>query len=354
MATKIAKGDIEKGGFALLLLLVTIGLALVSWQFLIPILWAAMAAIMFQPLFCWFLARRPGHKNTAALATLLVITVAVIIPIFFLGGLIFDQAMSVVYAFQNGDIDIVQWFKSIVAALPTELRHSLDASGWTSMAEWQEKLQDYARQSIGVVAEQAVTIGAGVMGFVLSFGIGLYVCFFFLRDGREIGEKTIRAMPIDDNVAALLTERFLTIVRATVKGSVIVSLVQGTLGAITFSLLGIPSAILFGLLIAVGSFVPAIGPALVWAPVAIYLAASGDVWSGVMLVSSGILVIGMADNILRPVLVGRDTGIPDWMVFVTTLGGLSLLGLSGIVLGPLIAGMFIACWSVMADYRTEA
>lgn len=354
MTSKRDKQAIERGGFALTLLLVTIGLVMVSWRFVLPIIWAALAAIMFQPLFQRFLALKPGHRNLAATATLLVMMVAVILPAFMLGGAIFDQAITVFYAFQHGEINVAEWFAHIIAALPTEVRQSLDASGWTDLNELQSQVQSFARQSLGMVAESAFSIGGSVFGSVLSFGVGLYVTYFLLRDGEAMGGKIIRALPIADDIAAVLGERLMTIVRATIKGSVVVALVQGALGSITFSLLGISSPLLFGLLIAIGAFLPAVGPALVWLPVAIYLMAIGELWGGFALIASGVLVIGMADNILRPILVGRDTGIPDWLVLVSTLGGLSMMGLSGIVIGPLIAGMFIACWSVLSEQRGES
>ncbi|MCL4672376.1 MAG: AI-2E family transporter, partial [Sphingomonadaceae bacterium] len=123
------------------------------------------------------------------------------------------------------------------------------------------------------------------------------------------------------------------------------------LGAITFWSAGLPSVALFGVLMAVFSFLPAIGPALVWVPAAIWLLATGAIWQGVVVIFSGVAVIGLADNLLRPMLVGRDTGIPDWIILVTTLGGIALLGLSGIVLGPLVAGLFLAGWSIVHEQR---
>ena len=99
------------------------------------------------------------------------------------------------------------------------------------------------------------------------------------------------------------------------------------------------------------ALLPAVGPALVWVPVAIYLLATGAVWQGVVVVVSGVAVIGLADNILRPILVGRDAGIPDWLVLVTTLGGIEVAGLSGIVVGPLVAALFLTGWQILTEER---
>mgnify|MGYP002651685157 FL=1 len=114
---------------------------------------------------------------------------------------------------------------------------------------------------------------------------------------------------------------------------------------------GLPAAMLWGLLMAIASLLPAIGPAIIWIPVAIYLLATSAVWQAVVVIVSGALVIGSADNVLRPILVGRDTGIPDWVVLVTTLGGIELLGLSGIVVGPVVAALFITAWQILSEQR---
>lgn len=196
-----------------------------------------------------------------------------------------------------------------------------------------------------------MSIGGSAVGFVLAFGIGLYVTYFLLRDGKDIGPKLTATLPMERNVAEQLVERFLVIVRATVKGSMVVGLVQGALGAATFWIAGVSSAVLFGLLMAIFSLLPALGPAIVWLPVAIWLLASGAIWQGVVVIASGVLVIGMADNLLRPILVGRDTGIPDWLILVTTLGGIATMGLLGIVAGPLAGGLVIAGWSILREQR---
>ena len=120
-----------------------------------------------------------------------------------------------------------------------------------------------------------------------------------------------------------------------------------------FAIVGLPAALLWGMLMAIAALLPAIGPAIIWAPVAVYLLATGAIWQAVVVVLSGVLVIGLADNILRPILVGRDAGIPDWLVLVTTLGGIDLIGLSGIVVGPLAGALFLTGWQILTEQRGE-
>ena len=265
-----------------------------------------------------------------------------------------DEAAGLVIAFQEGRIDIADWFNEVFAALPGNLQASLAASGWGDLGALQARLQEFASQSLGLIAQQAISIGGSVFGFAVSFGVGLYVVYFLLRDGKSIGENILRSLPMQRVIADRLAERFLSITRATIKGSVVVGLVQGALGTITFWIAGVPSAILLGVIMAFASLLPAIGPAIIWAPVAVYLLATGAIWQGVVVIVAGVAVIGMADNLLRPILVGRDTGIPDWLILLTTLGGIAAMGLSGIVVGPLVAGLFLASWGVLREQREAA
>lgn len=343
--------DIERLGFLLFLALVTGALALVAWPFLAPLLWATLAAIMFQPLYGWLLAKRPDSPNQCAIATLLIITFAILIPALWIGAIVVEQAASVFVAFQEGKIDVAAWFAQVFDALPERLRGTLRSEGLGDLAMVQSRLQELATESAGLIAQQAVAIGGGALSWFLAFGIGLYTTFFLLRDGNSIAASVIRAMPLERAIAQHLAERFHAIVRATVKGSGVVALAQGALGAITFWIVGMPSVALFGVLMTIFSLLPAIGPAIIWLPTAIWLLATGAIWQGVVVIISGVAVIGMVDNALRPILVGRDTGIPDWIILVTTLGGIAAVGISGIVLGPLVAGLFLAGWSILSEQR---
>ncbi|WP_394730455.1 AI-2E family transporter [Altererythrobacter sp. GH1-8] len=342
---------INRSGFYLFLAAITLATAYIVWPFAAPLLWATLAAIMFQPLYQWVLARMKDSPNRAASVTLIFITVAILLPGFFIGGMIVDDAATVVTAFQDGEIDIAGWFSQIVSALPAQIQRALDEAGVGDLTEIQERAQQLIGESAGLLAQQAVAIGGGVFGFVLSFIVGLYVTYFLLRDGTKIAARVMHDLPMENSVVERLAARFLGIVRATIKGSVVVGLVQGTLGAITFWIVGLPSVVLFGLVMAIFSLLPAVGTGIVWVPAAIWLLATGATWEGLFVIFSGVVVIGMADNVLRPILVGRETGIPDWIVLITTLGGIATLGLSGVVLGPLVAGLFLASWSIVQELR---
>ncbi|QZD86855.1 AI-2E family transporter [Qipengyuania psychrotolerans] len=342
---------IEQGGFLLFLGLITLALLIVVMPFLQPVLWAALAAIMFHPLKRWFLQRVRGSDTVAALLTLLVIFVAVILPAFWIGSEVVDEAAGLVIAFQQGQIDVAEWFEQIFSALPANIQASLVESGWGDLSALQQRAQEFAQDSLGLIAQQAIAFGGSVFGYVLAFAVGLYVSFFLLRDGKQVSASILDALPFEHSISERLAERFLGIVRATIKGSIVVGLVQGALGALTFWIVGMPSVLLFGVIMAIASLLPAVGPAIVWVPAAIYLLATGAIWEGLAVIFSGVALIGTIDNILRPILVGRDTGIPDWLILVTTLGGIALVGLSGIVIGPLVVGLFLAGWGILGEQR---
>lgn len=342
---------IQNGGLILTIVLITVGFLIVVSGFLGALLWAALAALMFQPLFQRLLGKWPTHRNRAAALTLLIITIAVIIPALIVGSLVVDQAAGVYGQIRSGQINFAVYFERIVSALPERLQTLLDSYGLGSFDNAQSRISQALSSSASTLATRALSIGANAAAFLLVFGVGLYVTYFLLRDGERVGPAVVRALPLEPAIAQRLTEKFVTVVRATIKGSGLVALAQGALGAATFWIVGLPAALLWGLLMAIAALLPAIGPAIIWAPVAVYLLATGAIWQAVVVIVSGVLVIGLADNILRPMLVGRDTGLPDWMVLVTTLGGIDLMGLSGIVVGPVAGALFITVWQILTEQR---
>lgn len=347
----IVRRRAENGGLILFLLLITVCLALVVSRFFGALLWAALAALLFQPLFKRLLTRWPARRNTAAALTMLIITVAVVLPALIIASLVIEQAAGVYTQMRSGQINFALYFEQVHDALPLRFQHLLNAAGFESFERAQARISQAVSSSVNVIARQAFSIGANAAAFILTFGVGLYVTFFVLRDGERMGPAIVRALPLEPAVAERLADKFVTVVRATIKGSGVVALVQGGLGAATFAIVGLPAALLWGMLMAIAALLPAIGPAIIWGPVAVYLLATGAIWQAVVVVASGVIVIGLADNILRPMLVGRDAGIPDWLVLVTTLGGIDLLGLSGIVVGPLVGSLFITGWQILTEER---
>ncbi len=345
--------QLQHASFLLILAVVSLMMAVIVWPFATALLWAALAAIMFQPLYRWMLRKMRGRRNPAAVASLLVIFFAVLVPGLWLATLVVQEALALVAALQQQPIDLAATFDNVYGMLPQAAQEAVDRSGWADVSSAQTKLQELLAASAGMIASQAVSIGSGALSFILSFAVGLYVMFFLLRDGERIGRTLLNTAPVERSISERLAERFLGIVRATIKGSGVVGLVQGVLAGISFLIVGLESALLFSVLTTIFALVPVIGAGAIYIPVGLWLLVTGAVWQGAFVLIFGVIVISNADNVLRPILVGRDTGIPDWIILVTTLGGISLLGFSGIVLGPLVAGLFLASWSILQEYREE-
>jgi predicted PurR-regulated permease PerM len=345
--------ELQHASFLLILAVVSLLMAVIVWPFAQPLLWAALAAIMFQPLYRWMLRKLGGRRNPAAIASLGVIFFAVLVPALWLATLVVQEALVLVATLQAQPLDLAASFDRVYGMLPDVAQQAVDRSGWADMANVQTKLEGLLAESAGMIASQAVSIGSGALGFLLAFSVGLYVMFFLLRDGERIGRTVLRTIPVERSISERLAQRFLGIVRATIKGSGVVGLVQGVLAGISFVIVGLESALLFGVLTTVFALVPVIGAGAVYVPVGLWLLVAGEAWQGIFVLVFGFAVISSSDNVLRPILVGRDTGIPDWIILVTTLGGISFLGFSGIVLGPLVAGLFLASWSILQEQRDE-
>ncbi|MDE1918264.1 MAG: AI-2E family transporter [Sphingomonadales bacterium] len=344
----------NSSGFLVFLVAVTLAMALVLAPFAGALLWAALVAILFQPLYQRVLANMPGHRNRAASLTLIIIVVTVILPAAIVATLVLGQASAVYASLIGGQINIPHYFQQAHDGLPQWLQQRLSDWGMSSLDGVQAQISDALNLSFRSVAAKVFAIGTNAAAFMLAFGTSLYVCFFLLRDGERLGPALCAALPMERANADALARRFVSVVRATIKGSMIVGVVQGALGAITFWLVGVPTALLWGLLMGLASLLPAVGTGIVWVPMALYLLAIGEIAHGVIVVVSGLIVIGMADNMLRPILVGRDTGLPDYVVLVTTLGGIATFGLSGIVIGPVVAALFLTAWEIMAEKRRAA
>jgi len=345
--------ELQHASFLIILAVVSLLMAVIVLPFAQPLLWAGLSAIMFQPLYRAVLRQMRGRRNPAAGVTLLIIFFVLMVPALWIGTLVVQEAITLITTLQQQPLDLAKLFDSVYAMLPGIAQEAVDRSGWADMAKVQLRIQEFLTESAGIIAGQAVSIGSGALSFVLSFGVALYVLYFLLRDGERIGRTVLRAVPVERSISERLAERFLGIVRATIKGTGVVALVQGALGTITLTIAGVPSALLFGVIMAIFALVPVIGSGAVWVPAGLYLLLIGDYWQGLFVLLTGFFIISSADNVLRPILVGRDTGIPDWIILITTLGGISLVGLSGIVLGPLVAGLFLASWSILREQREE-
>jgi predicted PurR-regulated permease PerM len=259
-----------------------------------------------------------------------------------------DEATGFTQRLRTGEFNPRTYFEQIQNALPGWSRDLLGRFGLFNAQDVVDKLTAAVVQGGQALTTRALAIGQNTLMLLVNLGIMLYLLFFFLRDGRDLAQTIRRAVPMQRQHTDFLLSKFATVVRATVKGTVVVALVQGMLGGVAFAFLGIHGAVLWGVVMSVLSLLPAIGAALVWAPVAIYLIATGSMIEGLGLAAWGAGVMGMVDNLLRPILVGKETKLPDYLVLLSTIGGLSIFGVNGFLIGPAIAALFVATWALFS------
>jgi predicted PurR-regulated permease PerM len=335
--------------FLLLLAIVTVAFFWILAPFAGAVFWGAITAIMFAPINRWILVRVGPRPSLAALLTLLLVLVMVILPMMAITGGLVQEGGALYQRLRSGEINIGAFLQHAFDGLPPWIHELLVRYGLPDLASIQERLSEGALQASQFIASQAVNIGQNTFQFVISFGVMLYLMFFLLRDGSGLSRRIRQAIPLSESHKIHLLQKFMAVVRATVKGNVFVAITQGLLGGLIFWILGIQGVLLWTVLMAFLSLLPAIGAGLVWGPVAIYFLVTGSLWQGLVLIAYGVVVIGLVDNILRPILVGKDTRMPDWVILISTLGGMALFGISGFVIGPLVAALFVSAWDLFAS-----
>ena len=331
-------------GLLLLLIATSLAFGSILLPFYGTILWGAIIALLFAPLYRHLLPRLGQRRNPAALLTVLVVLISVILPLSLVASALAREATQLVQRIGSGELKPGQYFHGVFDALPPWITSLLQRAGLADFDTVQLRISDALAQGSRFIATQALGIGQNTFDFIARVCIALYLAFFLIRDGDDVARAVRRGIPLAPAHRQQLIDKFNTVIRATVKGSLLVVAVQGTLGGLAFWVLGVGGAFLWAVLMALLSLLPVIGSALVWLPVALYFVATGALWKGLGLIAYGLLVIGLVDNLLRPMLVSKETHIPDYVVMIATLGGLAVFGVHGFVLGPTIAAMFIAVW----------
>lgn len=313
------------------------------------LLWAIILAILFYPLHRRLLRYSGGRQNLAAALSLAACICLAVIPGAILLASLVREASSLYARIGTPGFHLASGLQHFSDLLPDFVIDGLAFLGMDDLSELQRRVTSVLGQMMRGIAAQAVVIGQSTAQFVVGLGIMLYVLFFLFRDGPRIAAVIRRASPLSDSHTRRIFERFASAVKATVKGNLTIALVQGTIGGVMFWLLGIGAALLWGALMTFLSLLPAVGAALVWVPVAVYLLMTGAYGRGILLLAVGVLVISTIDNLLRPQLVGKDLRLPDYLILVSTVGGLALFGMNGFVIGPLIAALFVAVWLLFVD-----
>ncbi len=336
-----------------LVAVVTVAFVLILLPFVGAVLWAIFIAIVFEPLHRR-VQQQAGHRTTlAALLTLFLIVLIVILPLTMVGASVVQEASVAVQKVRSGELQFGEYLERMVNALPGWARGVLDRLGIVDVPALQERVTTLLSSSGQIITTRLLGIGQITLDFVIAFFVMLYLLFFLLRDGHPLSERIAYAIPLQEQQTRRLLGQFVTVVRATVKGNIVIALIQGVLGGLAFWVLGLPGPLLWGALMALLSLLPAVGAALVWGPVALYYLFTGGLWAAFGLTIWGVLAIGLVDNLLRPILVGKDTRMPDYLVLIATLGGIAVFGLNGFVIGPVIAAMFLVAWNLFTAIRKQ-
>lgn len=343
--------EVQDRAFWLLVAAISVAFFAILLPFYGAVFWATVIAVLFVPLQRRLARGFRGRQNLAALVTLLLVLIVVILPLAWVGSMVVQEAASVYERIQAGELRPGTWFRTMFDALPPWLTSLLDRFHLTSLGDIQERFAAGLQRAVQFIVQQGVNIGQGTFQFLVGFFVMLYLLFFLLRDGDRLVRRIRLALPLQPDVKRQFGEKFATVVRATIKGSVVVAVLQGVLGGLAFWMIGIPGAVLWGVAMGLLSLLPAVGPPIVWLPVAVYLIGTGALVPGLGLIAFGVFVIGLVDNVVRPILVGKDTKMPDYVALISTLGGLAVFGINGFVLGPVIAALFMAAWEVVAVTR---
>lgn len=334
----------------LVLLVSAVFLYLLSGYFQ-PIFWAAILGVLFLPVQNALERRLRDRRSLAAVLTVILIFFTVLVPSLLVTSAVVNEAAQLYQRIQSGEIDpgaALRWLQGWMPGVVSW------AEGFgIDVAQWPQKVSEIAVKASQFVGGMALTAGQNVASFMIKFLIMLYLLFFILRDGDQMMEKIIAALPFGDDRERELFGKFAEVSRATLKGTLVIGIIQGTLGGIMFGVLGIEGAVFWGVVMVFLSILPLVGASLVWIPAVIYLVVSGDYGKAIAMALFGGVVIGLLDNLLRPILIGRDTKMPDYLILLSTLGGLSIFGISGFVIGPIIAALFLSVWAMFEQEHRD-
>lgn len=347
--TSFRKGSVrvKRNLFFLLVAITTVAFFGLIGPFLLTCFWGAILAIIFFPLYQRIRIWTRGRDSLSGGITTLLIVLFVIVPFGLLILALVNQAINLYGSIQAGSFDTAVVLDYVDNNLPL-VADALSDFG-VSTSDLQTRLNAAVVQAGQYVANWALGVGSSILNIIIQFTLVIYLVYFFLVDGRQIRRSLLRTIPMGDRKERTLFKRFALVARATLKGTLIVAFVQGAIGGILFAIVGIPAALLWAVAMMLLALLPVGGSAIVWVPAAIIMFIQGNVTSGIIIVVVGSLIIGLVDNLLRPLLVGRDTHMPDYLVLITTLGGITFFGLSGFVLGPTIAALFITVWQMMGE-----
>lgn len=318
--------------------------------FIMVILLAGLLAALTRPLYRRIERGCRGRRTLASFATLLLLLLVILIPFGVLFGVVAQQAFRISRSVQPWVEDMIRRpsaFDDIVRALP--FRDSLSA--------YKEVILQKGGELVGIMSNllfrgiSSATLST--VNFFFLFFLFLYMMFFFLRDGPTILNKMLYYLPLAESSESRLLDKFSSVARATIKGTFLIGIIQGTLAGLAFWIIGIESALFWGTVMTVLSVIPGVGTAFVWVPAVIILAVMGHLGKAIGLLLYCALLVGSVDNLLRPKFVGKDTRMPEFLIFLGTIGGISFFGIAGFLIGPIVAALFVTVWEIYGETFRE-
>ena len=318
--------------------------------FLVPILLAAVFATLFYPLYEWLLRRFRGKKTLAAFFCCFLLFLGLIIPLYVVADMVTREAIDFYHAAQKQATEFMktgpQGPLARLKTLPFVRDLKLD------QFDWQSTLENVASSAGTFAANVIKRTSQGTIQVIILLFMTLFTMFYFFRDGKDLLRRVRALIPLDREYKNAIAARFSSVAKATVKGTLLIALVQGTLSGLTLWIFGVGSPILWGVVATLLAVIPLVGAWLVLYPAAFIQILTGHLWQGIGILIVTILVIVNVDNLMRPRLVGQETGMHDLMVFFSTLGGISMFGPTGFIIGPMVAALFLSVLDIYsAEYR---
>lgn len=331
--------------FFILLSGVSVLAFLVFRPFLVAIFLAAILSVMFQRPYRFFLKITGGRERLSAFATSLAGVLLLASLLAMLIGLIVSEA-SGFYRTVAADGNFMERFVDpLVARVNSNIL--LETLGLGEIISRQSVTEAASQLSQGLISVAQSTY-QGVAHFLFLSIVMFFTLYYMLVGGKDLVKRIMYLSPLKDAHEKLLIGKFISISRATLKGTLVVGFVQGGIGGILFALVGVPSPAVWAVVMMFLSLIPMIGSSIIWFPAGIIMLLLGNVWQGLTILAVGLGIISLIDNFLRPELVGKDTQMHPLVVFFATLGGISLFGFLGFIIGPIIVALFLTLWDIYA------
>jgi predicted PurR-regulated permease PerM len=319
--------------------------------FFVPVLLAAVFATLFYPLYLRLLKALGGRRTLASFLCCLLLLLVLIVPLYLVAEMVTREAIDFYRSAQTDFGGIGQTLQASLTRLrgmPLVRDLNLDQIDWSST------LRNAASSAGGFAAKVINRTSRGTIQVLLLLFITLFTMFYFFRDGQDLLRRLRALIPLDREHKNAIATRFSAVARATVKGTLVIALVQGTLSGLTLWIFGVGSPFLWGVVATFLAVIPLMGSWLVLYPAALFQILTGHLWQGIGILLMTVIVIVNIDNLLRPRLVGQETGMHDLMVFFSTLGGISMFGPMGFIVGPMIAALFLSLLDIYsAEFRDD-